>query len=131
MHPELIATLTRCADGAHNGTASFAEIVGMLSAAGVESYHADFRTGGTTYYWPAGETHTLALPIPSVEIANSFDTAAIVRAIRGAQSGEVQYPEFKRLSMNAGCVSYMVWIAGRHVSYFGRCGETHIERFPS
>ncbi len=30
----------------------------------------------------------------------------------------------------AGCVAYTVWVTGQHVSYFGRNGETHIERFP-
>jgi hypothetical protein len=42
----------------------------------------------------------------------------------------VMYPEFKRLSQRAGCVGYVVWIAGRHVSYHGRRGEVHVERFP-
>ena len=37
------------------------------------------------------------------------------------------YPEFLRLSRAAG---YVTWIAGRHVSYFGRRGETHVEHFP-
>jgi hypothetical protein len=27
-------------------------------------------------------------------------------------------------------VAYTVWIAGRHVVYLGRRGETHTERFP-
>jgi len=25
----------------------------------------------------------------------------------------------------------MVWIAGRHVTYFGRKGEMHVEHFPN
>ena len=41
------------------------------------------------------------------------------------------YPEFKRLSMQAGCIGYWVWIAGRHVTYYGRKGETHVEHFPN
>ena len=36
-----------------------------------------------------------------------------------------------RLSMLAGCVGYIVWIAGRHVTYFGHRGEQHVEPFPS
>lgn len=40
------------------------------------------------------------------------------------------YPEFKRATMAAGCVGYVVWMAGSHVDYFGRKGETHVERFP-
>jgi uncharacterized protein YbcV (DUF1398 family) len=33
-------------------------------------------------------------------------------------------------TMDAGCVGYTVWIAGRHVAYVGRRGEVHVERFP-
>jgi hypothetical protein len=32
--------------------------------------------------------------------------------------------------VKTGCVGYTVWMAGRHVSYYGRKGETYIERFP-
>jgi hypothetical protein len=28
-------------------------------------------------------------------------------------------------------MGYVVWLAGRHVTYFGRRGATHVERFPS
>ena len=52
-------------------------------------------------------------------------------AILGAQQGKVMYPEFKQLSQQAGCIGYTVWITGRHVTYYGRKGETHVERFPS
>jgi uncharacterized protein YbcV (DUF1398 family) len=68
--------------------------------------------------------------MPDVEIAQDFDAAAVQAAIRGAQQGVVMYPQFKTLSRQAGCVGYTVWIAGRHVSYYGRKGETHVERFP-
>jgi hypothetical protein len=39
------------------------------------------------------------------------------------------YPEFKALTQAAGCIGYTVWIAGRHVVYLGRRGESHVERF--
>ena len=41
------------------------------------------------------------------------------------------YPEFKVNSQRAGCIGYTVWIDGRHVTYAGRRGETHVERFPT
>ena len=69
--------------------------------------------------------------IPGEQIPQDFDAQALQAAIRGAQLGEVKYPEFLKLSMAAGRVGYIVWIAGRHVTYFGRRGEVHIERFPS
>jgi uncharacterized protein YbcV (DUF1398 family) len=79
---------------------------------------------------PDGATYTLAMQTPSTNIPLPFDTAAVQAAIRGAQRGEVKYPQFLELSMAAGCVGYTVWIAGRHVAYVGRRGEVHVERFP-
>jgi uncharacterized protein YbcV (DUF1398 family) len=116
--------------GSSEGRLHFGQVIGMLTQAGVESYVADYRTQRTTYYLPDGDTLSLELPMPGVDIAQDFDAAAVQAAIRGSQQGVVMYPEFKKLSRQAGCIGYTVWIAGRHVSYFGRKGETHVERFP-
>ncbi|MDQ8021516.1 MAG: DUF1398 family protein [Moraxellaceae bacterium] len=124
-------TIERCAQASSDGTASFGQIVQALLAAGVESYHADYRGRLTTYYLPDGDTLDVALPVPDVTIGQQFDATAVQVAIRGSQRGEVKYPEFKRLSMTAGCIGYTVWLAGRHVSYYGRRGDTHVEHFPS
>ena len=117
-------------DASNEGRIHFGDVIRQLSEAHVESYHVDYRVGRSTYYLPAGET--LELPFEPAEggVAASFDAEAIRSAIRSAQRGEVMYPEFKRLAEGGGCIGYMVWIAGRHVSYFGRNGETHVERFP-
>ena len=124
------ATIERCAQASKDGTAHFGAIVQALTEAGVEAYFADYRSNATTYYLPSGQTHAVALQPPATPIADAFDAAGIQAAIRGAQRGEVMYPEFLKLSRAAGCMGYMVWIAGQHVSYFGRRGEVHVERFP-
>lgn len=111
------------------GSIHFGQVIGALSSAGVESYHVDYRAGRSTYYLPDGETMELAFEAAASVMA-AFHAEAIRAAIRGAQQGKVMYPEFKRLSEQAGCIGYIVWIAGRHVVYFGRKGETHVERFP-
>ena len=130
MNDTIRQTIERAAAASKDGTAHFPEIVAMLASVGVESYFADYRADVTTYYLPDGTTHAVALPPPDVAIADAFDAAGVLEAIRGAQAGRVMYPEFLRLSRAAGCVGYVTWIAGRHVSYFGRRGETHVERFP-
>jgi uncharacterized protein YbcV (DUF1398 family) len=119
-----------CARASNDGTAHFGEVVQTLLGVGVESYYADYRAQCLTYYLPGDEA--LQVPLPGVDgtIAQAFDAAAIQSAIRGAQRGEVMYPEFKQLSQAGGCIGYMVWLAGRHVTYYGRRGETHVERFP-
>ena len=125
------AAILEAAKGSAEGRLHFGEVVGLLVQAGVESYFADYRAQGTTYYLPDGDTIRLETEMPGVAIAEVFDVEGIKSAIRGAQQGAVMYPEFKRLSIQAGCIGYMVWIAGRHVTYFGRRGETHVERFPN
>jgi uncharacterized protein YbcV (DUF1398 family) len=130
MQPDPQTLIETTLEASNNGQMHFGQVIGALANAGVESYHVDYRAARTTYYFPSNQTLTLALSLPEIDIACTFDATAIQAAIRGAQRGKVMYPEFKRLSQLAGCVAYTVWITGRHVSYFGRNGETHIERFP-
>ncbi len=127
----LASTLDTLAATSHAGRSSFGDFVAALAAAGVESYHADYRRKSTTFYLPDGATHTVHLPVPSVAIPEAFDGDAVVGAIRGAQAGDVSYPAFVARTMAAGCVGYHVWIAGRHVDYFGRAGQLHVEHFPT
>lgn len=130
MQASAIAAIEEAFSGSQEGLLHFGQVIGTLVQAGVESYHVDYRACRSTYYLPDGETHTMVMHKPEVEIGQGFNAAAIVAAIRAAQAGEVMYPEFKRRSQVAGCVSYTVWITGRHVTYYGREGETHIEKFP-
>lgn len=130
MEAAIRQVIEHCAHSSKAGTMHFGEVVQALVGAGVESYHADYRAQRITYYLPCGETLAVELAGADAPIAEAFDAAAVQAAIRGAQRGEVMYPEFVALSRSAGCVGYVVWLAGRHVSYFGRRGETHVERFP-
>ena len=117
-------------NASNEGRSHFGQVVGALVSAGVESYAVDYRTGRVTYYMPCGETLTLEQASANSEIAVEFSGSAVKEAILGAQRGEVMYPQFKQLSQAAGCVGYIVWLAGRQVTYYGRKGETHVERFP-
>jgi uncharacterized protein YbcV (DUF1398 family) len=83
-----------------------------------------------TYFLSNGEALDLNFEKPKNGIAENFNANAIRTAILGAQQGKVMYPEFKELSQAAGCIGYTVWITGRHVTYYGKKGETHVERFP-
>lgn len=121
------------ATGSSEGRLHFGQVIGLMIQAGVESYVADYRTGQTTYYLADDDTLRIDAghgAAPDVAIAKDFDAQAVKDAIRGAQQGTVMYPQFKRLTRWAGCVGYTVWITGRHVSYYGRNGETHVEHFP-
>jgi len=122
--------IREAAVGSAEGRLNFGQVVGLMVVAGVDAYSVDYRARRTTYYPRSAEPLDLALDIPDVPIAEAFDAAALRAAIAGAQRGHVPYPQFKRLSMLAGCIGYTVWIAGRHVTYYGRRGETHVEQFP-
>ena len=119
------------ANGSNEGRLHFGQVIGLMLEAGVESYVADYRARRSTYYLPDGDTLSMDVQMPDVEIPQAFDVEAVKAAIRGAQQGAVVYPEFKRLTRQAGCIGYAVWISGRHVTYFGRKGEMHIEPFPN
>lgn len=130
MNETTRATVQSTFEACNQGAIHFGQVIGQLVSAGVESYHVDYRSGRTTYYLPDGSTADFSFERPQHNIADAFDGDAVRAAILGAQQGRVMYPEFKKLSQRAGCVAYTVWIAGRHVVYVGRRGETHIERFP-
>lgn len=118
-------------NASNEGRIHFGRVVCDLIGVGVESYSVDYRARRATYYMPCGETLTLELEVPKVDIARDFAASDIKSAILGAQRGDVLYPEFKKLSQAAGCIGYAVWLAGRHVTYYGRKGETHVEHFPT
>ena len=130
MNQNAKETIEKCAHQSHAGLLTFPEALDRLIEVGVESYFADYRSQSTTYYLSSNQVCTVPMEMPLVEIPNSFNKDGVVSAIRGAQSDVVRYPEFLKLTMAAGCIGYIVWIAGRHVSYFGRQGEVHIEHFP-
>lgn len=130
MNESAESVIRETARASAEGRIHFGQVIAQLVSAGVESYVADYRARRTVYYLPDGQTLDIPLEMPEIAIANGFDAQALQAAIRGAQRGEVMYPEFKRLSCAAGCIGYTVWIAGRHVTYFGRRGETHVEKFP-
>ncbi len=130
MNEATRTTIESTFDASNQGTIHFGQVIGQLVSAGVESYHVDYRSGRTTYYFPDGEVIDFNFERPLHGIADAFDRDAVRAAILGAQQGRVMYPEFKQLTQRAGCVGYTVWIAGRHVVYLGRRGDTHLERFP-
>lgn len=131
MNSTVKDVIKQCSKDSYEGLLSFPEVLGRLINVGVESYSADYRNQSTTYYFSNNEAITISMKFPGLVISKEFNKEGVVLAIRSAQSHMLKYPEFINLTMSAGCVGYMVWITGRHVSYFGRQGEILIEHFPS
>lgn len=118
-----------CAQKSHDGLITFPEVLGQLVGVGVQSYFVDYRLAFTTYYLNSNEAYQIPTEMPTLPVRSPFKKEEMISAIRRAQGDQVRYPEFLRLTMLAGCVGYMVWITGKHVTYFGAQGETHIEHF--
>jgi uncharacterized protein YbcV (DUF1398 family) len=131
MNEKTRAVVQATFEASNKGQIHFGEVIAQLMSVQVESYHVDYRSGRTTYYLPDGTSFDFGFELPQEAIAEAFDGDKVRAAILGAQQGRVMYPEFKLLSQRAGCIGYTVWIAGRHVTYAGRRGETHVERFPN
>jgi uncharacterized protein YbcV (DUF1398 family) len=124
---DVLVEASRASD---EGNQSFGEIVKQLADAGVERYHQDFVRSERTYYLPDGESEVVHNAAVATTPAAAFSTSGVEAAVRAAQAGAIQYKEFCRQAMEAGCVGYLVSIAGRRVVYYGRTGDLHVEYFP-
>jgi uncharacterized protein YbcV (DUF1398 family) len=131
MNQDQIAVIHECVTGSLAGRLKFPQVVGKLHAIGVERYHADYTRHEATYYFPDGQSHVEAVDHPPMEIAPKFSQPGVAAAIGRVQRSEIDYIEFLRLTMSAGCVGYFVQITGRQAIYFGRDGEIHVEPFPA
>lgn len=131
MDPELVRVVQECVRGSLQGELTFPQIVERLAAIGVERYHTDYSRQENTFYLANGDSHVVIAPHEPHKTATEFSATAVEAAVRESQRGEHTYAEFIHKTMNAGCVGYFVQISGRCVIYFGRNGESHIERFPS
>lgn len=133
MDAARIAIAQTCLDAAHDGSLSFPEIVGKLSAAGFEGYMVDYRRDTQTYYLPDSDSVMLEMPSSAGAITATFDAAGVEKLVRWAQTNgpEYTYKAFCERVKAAGCAGYLVSFLGRRVVYFGRTAETHVEHFPN
>lgn len=130
MDARAIAVVENCTRVSDDEAMAFPQIVGLLIEAGVERYHADLLRHEKTYYWPDGQSHVTPCAAMEAPIAAAFDAGGVAAAIRASQAGEIGYRTFLKRIAAAGCVGYIVSIAGRRAVYFGRTAELHVEHFP-
>lgn len=130
MSTSFEAVAEACTRGSDAGTLTFPQVVGRLMQAGVERYLADLTRGQKTYYLPDGQSCVVEAAPLGRTAAEAFDPARIEAAIRASQARAITYAEFCEAVAAAGCVGYVVSLAGRRAVYFGRTGETHVEPFP-
>ncbi len=126
------AVVIACTRASEENRMSFPEVVMKLMEAGVESYFCDFRRATKTYYLPDGEYFEVPAEKLAVQPGQEFRRAGVEAAIREAQANkpDYTYKGFCEKVLAAGCVGYIVSLAGRRAVYFGRTAETHVEMFP-
>lgn len=131
MKPEVIRVMQECAEASDQERITFPEVVMKLAAVGVERYHADLLRGERTFYMPSGESHRVSTEPVDETPANDFTAGDVEAAIRAIQQQKIQYREFCDRIARAGCVGYMVSLAGRRAVYYGRTSDNYVERFPN
>lgn len=123
--------MEECTKGSDDGTLTFPQVVMKLMAAGVERYHTDMCRAEKTYYMPNGNSHVVAAVAASGKPAQAFSAAGVAAAVRAIQGQTIGYMEFCDRIVAAGCVDYIVSLAGRRAVYSGRTGDNYVEPFPA
>ncbi len=124
------AVMEECSKGSDEERLTFPQVVAKLAEAGVERYHADLCRGDKTYYMPNGESHVVTLKSLATSPAREFSAPDVSATVRAIQAGKIGYREFCARIAAAGCVGYIVTLAGRRAVYYGRTGEEFVEWFP-
>ena len=130
MHAQVKAIMNECTEGSDGERLAFPEVVAKLAAAGVERYRADLVRAEKIYYLPDGESHLTPSHRIDCPPAVAFSADGVRDAVRAIQAGRIRYREFCARILEAGCVDYIVSLAGRRAIYFGRTGESTVEMFP-
>lgn len=130
MQETFEAVAEACTRGSEAGALSFPQVLGKLAQTGVERYVADLVRNEKTYYRADGATCTVKAEPAGRQPAADFEAPGVEAAIRASQARSIDYGEFCRRVLAAGCVGYVVSLAGRRAVYFGRSGETFVEPFP-
>ena len=130
MDTKTTAILQECTKRSDENSISFPEVVAKLMHAGVERYHADLRRSERTFYMPNGESFIVGAHPVEGDPAQTFSADDVAAAVKTIQQGKIDYAEFCRRIVAAGCIDYIVSITGSRTTYFGRSGDNYVERFP-
>jgi uncharacterized protein YbcV (DUF1398 family) len=130
MDTNVKAIMEECSKGSDEERLTFPQVVGKLATAGVERYYADLCRNEKTYYMPDGTSQVIPSPSHNALPVREFSPPDVSAAVRTIQAGKIGYREFCARIAAAGCVGYVVTLAGRRAVYYGRTGEEFVEWFP-
>jgi uncharacterized protein YbcV (DUF1398 family) len=130
MNAQTLTIIEECTRASDEERLSFPEIIGMLMSVDVERYRTDLCRSEKTYYLPDGASHVTASDPLNNTVSMTFSAQGVESAVRASQAGQIKYREFCKRIAAAGCVDYVVSLAGRRAIYYGRNGDAHVEMFP-
>jgi uncharacterized protein YbcV (DUF1398 family) len=131
VQADVVKVMQECTEASDQERITFPEVVMKLMQAGVERYHADLLRADKIYYLPSGESYRVpAAPVQATP-ASAFAADGVAAAVRAIQQQKIQYREFCERIAQAGCVGYIVSMAGRRAVYYGRTGDSYVEPFPA
>lgn len=131
MNNQIKHVVVECTKASDENTMTFPAVVMKLMQAGVERYHADLVRAEKTYYMPDGASHVVSAAKLPAQPESAFSAAGVAAAVRDIQAQKIDYAAFCAHIAAAGCVAYLVSLAGRRAVYFGRTGEAYVEPFPA
>ena len=131
MQADVVKVMQECTEASDQERITFPEVVMKLMQAGVERYHADLLRADKIYYLPSGESHRVPVATIQATPAPAFAADGVAAAVRAIQQQKIQYREFCERIAQAGCVGYIVSMAGRRAVYYGRTGDSYVEPFPA
>ncbi|MDA4116061.1 MAG: DUF1398 domain-containing protein [Thaumarchaeota archaeon] len=112
------------------GKIGFGENVKRMLAAGAVWYSVDLvQLMKVSYGEGDAYAESIRLTNPG-KASGKFSERAVVEAIAATQRKEIDYREFLRRLVSAGCVYYVIFMKGRRMVYVGGLGENHEEEFP-
>ena len=113
-----------------NKKVSFPERIHNLSKIGIERYYVDLMKLEITYYCQDSQSYVEHMSIENIpSLSINFDKVKVIEAIHASQQGKIDYQTFLREIIEAGTISYTVYLEGKQVIYVGRKGEFHTENF--
>lgn len=123
VHKMALATQT--------GDLPFPQIVGQLMGEGVEYYLVDYAARRMSFYSTEGSVVVAPLSMEDLPpTALAFDGPALRSAILDSQTRGQKFRQFSQRAVQAGVHSYLAFLRGQRVTYFGRLGDQHTEWFP-
>lgn len=114
----------------YSTSGNYPELVSKLITLGVQSYTVQVSTGIILYRFANGENAIHQQNKIAREVADIFDKALTIQAVKDTQQGKTDYPTFMNDIAKAGVQFYEATFTGnKRVTYIG-AGDSYEENIP-